>query len=287
MSEVFPTELMAIGADELWVGVRWPRRHMFYADPYQRVDSYLLIETIRQITILTCHQHFNTPLDAHFVMPGIGARLDNSYSGFGLPPFGVGGSIAVHIDVVNVRFKNGGGLQSVQLETQFYSDGQRFATGHGDAMVVNERVYSRLRQGRTHLILGGCSRSSRSVVSPRRVGHQSFSDVVLSQVHTDESFVLSLDLGNPTLFDHPLDHVAGMIPVEACRQIMRLQAGPRAEFEQIELVFSKALEFDGTITAKVEHSGRQSAVTFMQNDEAAVVGVFTPRPWLFPSEVPG
>lgn len=266
-SGVFPTEVVAIGADELWAGVRWPVTHAFYRRHTSQLDSYLLIETIRQLTILVCHDHYGTPLGSHFVMPGIGASLALSWGG----DLGAVSEIAVHLRGTNVRRTTAGALQSVELEAAFYADGMIIATGHGDAMIVNDRVYARMRGGRTEKFQGGPARQARSTFAPQSVGHKSTADVVLARSSTVDRFTLSLDLNNSILFDHPLDHVAGMIAVEAARQIMRVSfEAPEAEMGGAEFHFDAALEFGEDITVSVTRTKTEFRLAFIQGGRVAV-----------------
>jgi hypothetical protein len=231
------------------------------------LDSYLLIETIRQLTILVCHDHYGTPLGARFVMPGIGASLAPSFGG----DLGVVSEIAVHLRGTNVRRTMAGALQSVELEATFYANGTLVASGHGDAVIVNDRVYSRMRGGRTEVFQGGSSRQARSTFAPHIVGHKSTTDVVLARSSTVDRFTLSLDMNNSILFDHPLDHVAGMISVEAARQIMRVSVGtPEAELGGAEFYFDAALEFGEDITVSVTRTGTDFRLAFIQGGRVAV-----------------
>jgi hypothetical protein len=253
-----------MSGDELWVGVQWPARHAFYSPYKGRTDSYLLLETIRQLTILGCHAHYGTPLDAHFVMSALGCEMSE-----GVTPRAQ--NIAVRLTGTSVRRSTSGDLQSVRMKAEFYSSGSVFATGYGDAMIVSDRVYSRLRHGRIALRHGGQSRPSGSTVEPASVGHLVESDVVLGRDYRDGSFPLSLDLSNPFLFDHPLDHIAGMIPVEAVRQILRVSTGdPEAEISSADFVYDSALEFDAPVHMETHSRRGRSSINFVQDGRIAV-----------------
>ncbi|MGN5633717.1 AfsA-related hotdog domain-containing protein, partial [Streptomyces sp. AC154] len=54
--------------------------------------------------------------------------------------------------------------------------------------------------------------------SPQRVGRMSPIDVVLSPVGETNRWQLRADTRHHVLFDHPVDHVPGMVLLEAARQ---------------------------------------------------------------------
>lgn len=54
--------------------------------------------------------------------------------------------------------------------------------------------------------------------SPRSVGRVSPMDVVLSPLEEQNRWQLRVDTRHPVFFDHPLDHVPGMLLLEAARQ---------------------------------------------------------------------
>jgi hypothetical protein len=278
-SEAFPSFVASVGEDELWAQVRWPATHSFYKDASSGLDSFMLMETVRQLTILACHYHYGTVADAHFVMSGLGVAL------FPLdtPARSRPTDVSVHLVGTRVRRSVDGTLQSVRLEAQFFHESALFASGYGDAMIVNQRVYSRLRGGRTVKRSNVGRVSSVATVAPSQVGHLSGSGVVLSSEYSPDSFKLSLDFSDPVLFDHPLDHIAGMIPVEASRQIMRcLRSDPGAELSTAEFRFHKALEFDGEVSVEVSAAEDGATLRFIQSGEVAVTCDVTVAPGAVP-----
>jgi hypothetical protein len=273
--EVFPTHMDSVGPDRMWASVRWPETHPFYSDASSGVDSYLLLETIRQLTILACHRHYGTDSAAHFVMPGIGMALVPD----ALRPRTRPVDVSVRLCGTRVRRSADGTLQSVRLEAEFFDGAVLFATGHGDAMIVNDRVYSRLRGGRTTLQRADTTRPYGVPADPHLIGHNSDSEVVISAVHTADSFTLTLDYSNRVLFDHPLDHIAGMIPIAATRQILRcLRSDPGAELSKAEFRFPTALEFDDKVTVSVTAGTEITTLQFVQAGRTAATCEVTVGP---------
>jgi hypothetical protein len=268
VAEVFPTDVVSVGDDEMWVGVRWPALHAFYRHPAVGVDSYLLTETIRQLTILACHEHYGTPAEARFIMSGIGSSMRNIKW-----PGGPGErEMAVYLRGESIRRARDGSLQGIRMAASFYADGILVASGHGDAMIVGERVYSRMRGGSTHRHSAGPVRDPGTILAPHFVGHRAHSDVLLVESDDPASFTLSLDLSNTTLFDHALDHVAGMVQVEAARQIVRVVLGnPTAELGDSEFQFLSALEFGPEVTVTTQAANGAFELSFFQGGSVAVL----------------
>jgi len=273
-SEVFPRALVHARQDEMWAGVRWPAQHRFYRPGAHGVDSYLIIETIRQLTILACHEHYATPLDAHFLMSAIGTTIQPS-EGHRVT---LGKNIAVHLRGASPRFAPDGSLRHVRIEATFFcEDGQPFATGYGDARIVTSGLYARVRSGRTTTVSGGPAHAPGTAWEPHRVGHSEQSSVVVSRNSSNDTFALALDLNDTTLFDHPLDHIAGMIPVEAARQILRLISDdPHAEISSSYFEFNRALEFGSPITVIVDSTHSTIDLSFQQDDATAVTAHLIP-----------
>lgn len=84
VSEVFLTGVQRHSDTEFRVFAQWPRWHVFYGFRDGRVDSAIVAETLRQLTVLIAHTGLGVPLGQQFLMPRMtadltpGARLDPS-----------------------------------------------------------------------------------------------------------------------------------------------------------------------------------------------------------------
>ncbi len=112
-SEVLPTDFEVRASDEFSVALQWPRRHGFFST--RPPDSAIIAETIRQVTILTCHLGYDVPLDARFLMTGLG------FEQLGTSPRHVSGEaleLNAFVSCVDVRRTLRGELRSVQMNIE-------------------------------------------------------------------------------------------------------------------------------------------------------------------------
>ena len=173
------------------------------------MDSAVVAETLRQATIYLAHQFFEVPLGSHFVMSGMRFALDGLPPAVGLWPV----EVVLQISVEDVR-RGSAGLNAMRTKIAFWHGGRVIARGEGDLTVLSARIYARVR----------------AATSASRVGHYGAGvsvpgpDRVLATGTVGE-WELLLDPTDPVFFDHPVDHVPGMLIVEAVRQIARRTSG--------------------------------------------------------------
>lgn len=208
------------------VSARWPRSHGFLRND-DTIDSALVAETLRQATIYVGHRFFGVPADSHFVMAGIRFEIDSESLAAGSNPI----DLALHVTARDIR-RGSEGLTSMKTSVVFMQDAVEIATGEGDLKILSPKLYARTRKGYGGMRAGG--------VHPwphQRAG----GDVVLPL--KEDQWELIVDLTNPVYFDHPLDHVPGMLIIEAVRQVARNLAGEaRGDLTNFSAQFSHYLE---------------------------------------------
>jgi hypothetical protein len=105
-------------------------------------------------------------------------------------------------------------------------------------------------------------------VSPALVGKDIRADVVLSRTEAENTWLLRCDTTHPVLFDHPVDHVPGMVLIEAMRQGAHCALYPQrsvmprfaAKFERytelnrptVVRAFPEGEEADGSVRVRME-----------------------------------
>ncbi|MFI9360629.1 ScbA/BarX family gamma-butyrolactone biosynthesis protein [Kitasatospora sp. NPDC053057] len=241
VSEVFLTGWQATGPYDFLLGAQWPRLHGFYRLPGDRYhDPVLMAETVRQAGLLVGHAGFGVPRDHHFVMEDLGYALGEA----GLPGLAVTAgpaSLMLTVGCQDVRMRHGR-LASLRVHAEITRDGRRIGHGSGQLRVVTPASYERLRgPGRgvvTPLL-------PPEPAAPELVGRAQPADVVLSPTLRPDTWLLRADAGHPVLFDHELDHVPGMLVLEAARQAAQRLHHPEPVVP-VELVtsFDRYIELD-------------------------------------------
>ncbi|WP_316523412.1 ScbA/BarX family gamma-butyrolactone biosynthesis protein [Kitasatospora brasiliensis] len=240
VSEVFITGWQATGPYDFLLGAQWPRLHGFYRLPGDRFhDPVLLAETIRQAGLLIGHAGFGVPRGHHFAMEDLAYALGEP----GLPGLAVTAgpaSLMLTVGCEDVRMR-GGELASLRVRIEVTRDGGPLGHGTGQLRVISPASYARLR--------GPARRTTAprlpAPAAPELVGRAQPADVVLSPTLAPDTWLLRADATHPVLFDHELDHVPGMLVLEAARQAAQRLRHPEPVVP-VELVtsFDHYIELD-------------------------------------------
>lgn len=279
IAEVFVTEVLRSGPDSFVAGVQWPRRHAVFSAPMTRLDSHLVAETIRQLTIVLCHLEYGVPLGARFLMPSLGLTIEPGAETEFSNASPANCTVFLHGE--GIERKRSGELRSIRVRTDFQRNGQVVGRGHGDATLATEGVYRRLRGTAIDNMSPAWPRRELDVLPPRLVGHLSTSDVVLSAGTVKNKWPLTVDTSNTVYFDHPLDHIPGILAVEAMRQAIRVASMmPEAELAFFEATFLHVLEFDSLAVVQLTESDdlfHMKIVQFGRTAVHAVAGLHAAR----------
>ncbi|WP_327726238.1 hypothetical protein OG250_46490 [Streptomyces sp. NBC_00487] len=194
------------------VRAQWPRAHSFFTAVEGRHDPLIAAETIRQVGSLLAHAEFGVPLGHHFLMWELNIAVHPEQLHIGAAP----ASLELDITCPDIK-RRGRTLAALRYEAVIRRDGQPLATGSASYSCASPTVYQRLRTPHTppttHPRL-----PLTAPVAPQTVGRTSPTDVVLTPLTTPHHWQLRLDTRHPVLFDHPVDHVPGMVLIEAARQ---------------------------------------------------------------------
>ncbi|HEY8700958.1 MAG TPA: ScbA/BarX family gamma-butyrolactone biosynthesis protein [Arthrobacter sp.] len=244
VSEVFLTGVRPSGNMTYTLWAQWPRWHVFYGSWNGRFDSAIVVETLRQLTVLVAHTQLDVPLDRHFLMP----EMSVSMTGGARPDPARPADVTVKASVSELR-TGGQGLAALRVAAVFQANGQKIAEGTARARIVAPDAYNRLRSRRR------TSNGHRNIspVAPEKVGHTSAWNVVLGESDAPACWPLHVDVSNPILFDHPLDHVPGVLLIEAVRQALRLALpDPALDLATFEASFISMAELDDEATVVLE-----------------------------------
>jgi hypothetical protein len=229
MSEVYLTGSGVLGPDDYTVHAQWPRRHHFFSPERRGGDLVLAAETLRQAVILTAHRYYDVPLDHAFSMRGLSVELTGAGGGHALVP----AEIDIRVGIDGVR-SGSRGVTSFRAHLTFVHEGVVVARGTGDLQVLDSRLYARMRPTAVRS-------DALAPSSPMRRGVR----LVPVASGTRPTWLVDMDLEHPVFFDHPLDHVPGMLVIEAARQAVDAVRGESGlSSSSFEGTFLSYLELD-------------------------------------------
>lgn len=263
ISEVFLTDIRPSGGTGYTLSAQWPRWHVFFDSRSPGFDSALVVETLRQLTVLIAHTQLGVPVGARFLMPEMFVSMaPNTVSDPGKPA-----EVRIEVRVSDVR-QTVKGTVFFRTTANFLVDGVRIAGGTAGARIVDPGVYDRFRSG-GEAIHGAAGAPAPAAVSSARVGHGSSLNVVLGRNTGTPRWPLRVDVSNPVLFDHPLDHVPGVVLIEAVRQAFRLaRMDPTLDFAFFDARFMSMVELGSetevVLETPAEGTGDGRAVASIQ-----------------------
>lgn len=281
VAEVFPTAIGRIAASEFTVCAQWPRWHVFYDGLNSGFDSALVVETLRQLTVLIAHTQLAVPLGRPFLMPDMAVQLVPGILRDTSRPT----EVTAQVKVTDQR-QTPTGLTAFRATALFRIDGQQIASGSAAARIVDPEVYERFRSGAQTV---PALNQPISPVPANSVGHTSNWNVVVGHPNSPGRWPLRVDTSNPILFDHPLDHVPGVLLIEAVRQVLRLELrNPRLDFVDFEARFLALIELEigaeVVLESLVEHQNVVTAVVKIQAEGGvAMRAIAHVRPKRLPS----
>ncbi|MFH9611487.1 ScbA/BarX family gamma-butyrolactone biosynthesis protein [Streptomyces sp. NPDC017448] len=221
---------------------RWPRGHDFYRPSQGSYDPLLLAETVRQAVPLLSHAVHDVPREYKQAWEEFSFTVEPAASL-------VTASDEVRLvvscsDVV----RRGSRFAGMTMDTDVYLGKRLMGVAHTRFNNQPAAVYRRLRGSYADLDAAqeGCLPVGPPV-DPRRVGRTSPDDVVLSPALGGERpgrWLLRVDPAHPVLFDHVVDHVPGMLLLEAARQAAHDVGGPGTAVIGMRTDFVRYVEFD-------------------------------------------
>ncbi|WP_238697423.1 ScbA/BarX family gamma-butyrolactone biosynthesis protein [Streptomyces sp. E2N166] len=235
--DAFPTAWTHIDENRFLVNARWPHDHPFFAPAQdRRHDPLLIVETMRQTTMLITHAGLGVPVGHHFLLSALGFTGHPEHMAAGDAPI----DIDVEVTCSDVHHR-AGHVARMRSELVLRRAGQVIGSGWGQINCTSPQVYRRLRGSRTDA--GSCKPHTPSL-PPHQVGRTDTADVLLSPSPQQNVWRLRVDTGHGTLFQRPNDHIPGMLLLEAARQAARALVSPEP-FAPLngDIAFSRYAEF--------------------------------------------
>ncbi|MBT2422733.1 A-factor biosynthesis protein [Streptomyces sp. ISL-22] len=219
VAETFLTDWAAIDADRFTVTAQWPRAHQLHVSPDRSAHEPLLVaETVRQAGSLLAHTAYDVPLGHQFVLRELRVTTRPEHLAVGAVP----AEPVLHVTVTDLDHR-GGRPAGFRYDTDVRIGGELVATASIAAIWTSEPVYRRLRGGRTAATVSALPVPPG--LPPAVVDRALPADVVLARSDRPDRWQLRVDTAHAVFFDHPLDHIPGMLLLEAARQAVRALPG--------------------------------------------------------------
>ncbi|MFE9627036.1 ScbA/BarX family gamma-butyrolactone biosynthesis protein [Streptomyces sp. NPDC006527] len=220
VSEVFLTRWEADSPDCFSVTAQWPRGHALFVPAGGYQDPLLLVESVRQTGALLAHAEYDVPFGHQFLMWNISFSADPEALAAEPTPT----EVVLRAECHDIE-RRAGKLAGMRYRVTVERDGTPLAAADAAFSCTSPSVYRRLRGQRP-------TRSSLPIpvgIAPETVGRVSSRDVVLAAAdpHSPRRWQLRVDTTHPIFFDHPVDHVPGMVLLEAARQAAHASTGLR------------------------------------------------------------
>ncbi|PKT67451.1 hypothetical protein CW362_40330, partial [Streptomyces populi] len=240
-SEVLLNGWLPVGENRHRVTARWPLGHSFYGPTDGLHDPLLVAETVRQCVPLLSHAAYGVPFGHRQTWSRFGYRIDPAV----LAATGTDAAVELRITCSDV-LRRGSRLASLTMNAELLVDGLFLGTAHTTFANLSPAVYPRLRG--PYADLAEATRRAVPLAPPMppvQVARAEHTDVVLSPTNSPARHQLRVDLSHPALFDHPVDHVPGMLLLEAARQATHAVARPRPVVATArEASFTRYVELD-------------------------------------------
>ena len=265
VTELFLTSAREVSDGSYCFGTQLPRRHCYYGDQVDAAtghDPLLLLEACRQASYAVFHEFHSIPLHKAFLLRDAEIEVLDPAS-LQIVPAAL--EAVLHARVVR-RFRDRNRLVAgMRHEYEIVVGDVLAARATIQASWVEPERMRDMRAG-TRRALGlpdtPPAPATVSGIDPARVDRCLPQNVVISSVVADGDdapvATLAVDPGHPSFFDHPLDHVPGMLTVEACRQTVLAAPGASRtarRLDAIALRFHEFVELDLPVHCRVEPVG--------------------------------
>lgn len=225
IGEVLITDSLQRDQHAFMLGSQWPREHHFYRPRQMPCNLTLLAEAMRQAAFVVCHEYFEVPLESSFLMDRLVVSMSQPVPCDGMKPT----NVTIHISIDSTAY-SAGNLRALDIDVRFEADGVDFGSGRGELRVIPRRVYDKIRG--SHILAAPSS-------SRRSAGGE-----LIKQIESETAWRLEVPFQHSVFFDHPLDHVPGMLFLEAIRQVVNDVHGPGSELSSFDCKFVKFAEFE-------------------------------------------
>lgn len=222
---VLLTDAIRLAENRFLVAAMLPPDHgLYHQDGAGRTDPMLMAEALRQAGYYIQHYFYGVPDSHQFILSEITLGIEDT------APLAAGPRwLPVNLTITcTPTAKRTNRRLGLRLEAEFSGEGHVCGRGSLVSDAVVPCVYQAIRRRAASTTIAEPTPVSGRPLSPGEVGRRGPADVLLSDDGTAEGWQLRVDQGNPEMFDHPVDHVPGMVLLEAFRQAALAATGPLA-----------------------------------------------------------
>ncbi|MCX4617745.1 ScbA/BarX family gamma-butyrolactone biosynthesis protein [Streptomyces mirabilis] len=271
-TEVLLTDARRTGNDRFTIAALWPRDHFLrHRGTDAPSDPFLLVESVRQSSILLSHRFYGIPDDHPFVLCDLDFDLEHP-----LPPQR-DSPLPVVLDAVCVSTTDNPRRFGMRLETTAYVDGLRIGRASLHWLAMAPKAYQRVRfRGTSTETDDARSETQAPPLPPRAVGHCHDRDVLLGwqpdgAQGPDHSWRLRINRDHPVLFDHHSDHIPGMLLLEALRQAALVGTPCISDpFRKLSATFTSFGELGRPVTVHARKANQGTADVYPEISVTAV-----------------
>ena len=263
VAEVLLTHVVPDGDGRFSIGAQWPRGHRVYRpDDLGRADPMLLLETVRQAGLAVSHLGFDVPSDWRSLMLDVGFDLLADDPGLCT-------DIGIALDCTEVR-RRGAYLRAMTVTLTLCAGDRPFATGSGTVRWLPGSSYRAVRaRSAPH---PGPARSTAAAVPTR---DRAVADSLLAAPGKDPLVrSVVVPLGHPVYFDHPLDHVPGMVLVDAAWQAVRDLLPDDVRLRRCRMSLPNFTELDSDVEVRLQPAGTEVGFEITQDGRPTATGSF-------------
>ena len=227
VEEMFLTDIVVDpGGERVVAGAQLPRSHALHNEVDNGLhDLLLMLEIARQAGTIYGHVRLAIPGETAFVMSELRVEVVD----LGALRQGEGpAELVFEVPFGEERRDRRGRVRRYMLIGAGSIDGRPAMELSGEALLIPEALYERMRTVEVGAGAGADGAPAPDPVEPASVGRRSPRNVVVGdavRVGGELRCALIADAAHPTFFDHPLDHVPGMLMLEAARQAALLHVG--------------------------------------------------------------
>ncbi|MEU8890339.1 ScbA/BarX family gamma-butyrolactone biosynthesis protein [Streptomyces sp. NPDC048442] len=224
------------------ITARWPQGHDFYRPSKGMYDPLLLAESVRQAVPLLSHAVHGAPREYKQAWEGFSFSVEPLASLVTTAEEEVRLVVSCS-DVV----RRGARFAGMTMDIDVHLGERLMGTAHTRFNNQPAAIYQRLRGSYADIgaALAHCLPPGPPV-EPHLVDRSSPDDVVLSPdpAGVPGQWMLRVDPGHPVLFDHAVDHVPGMLLLEAARQAAHAVGDGASVVTGMKTDFARYVEFD-------------------------------------------